>query len=80
MPTMTIKNIPEDLHARIKESASEHGRSMNNEVIYLLKRACHGRRIDVERFLDEAEAIRTKFVLPPLTDEVLSGAKREGRP
>jgi plasmid stability protein len=80
MPTMTIKNIPEDLHARIKESASEHGRSINNEVIYLLKRACHGRRTDVEQFLEKAEAIRNKFVLPPLTDEVLSDAKREGRP
>lgn len=80
MPTMTIKNVPEDLYARIKESASEHGRSMNNEVIYLLKRGCHGRRIDVEHFLAKAEAIRNKLVLPPLTDEALSVAKREGRP
>ncbi len=79
MPTMTIKNIPEDLYARIKESASEHGRSMNNEVIYLLKRAYHGRRIDAEHFLGKAEAIRNKFVLPPLTDEALNAAKREGR-
>ncbi len=77
MPTMTIKNIPEDLYARIKESASKHGRSMNNEVIYLLKRACHGRRIDMEHFLGMAAAIRNKFVLPPLTDEALNAAKRE---
>jgi len=32
MPTMTIKNIPEDIYLRIKQSALEHGRSINNEV------------------------------------------------
>ncbi|MGC8491972.1 MAG: FitA-like ribbon-helix-helix domain-containing protein [Syntrophobacteraceae bacterium] len=80
MPTITIKNIPEDIYARIKESAFEHGRSINGEVIYLLKRACHGRRIDLELFLEKAEAIRNKFVVPPLTDQVLRDAKREGSP
>ena len=79
MPTMTIKNIPQDLYARIRESAVEHGRSMNNEVIFRLKRAYQGGRIDVEAFLGKAEAIRNKFALPPLTDEVLSAAKQEGR-
>ncbi len=80
MPTMTIKNIPEDLYKRIKESASEHGRSMNNEVIFLLKRAYFDQRIDAEHFLGRAEAIRNKFALPPLTDQALNAAKREGRP
>jgi plasmid stability protein len=77
---MTIKNIPEDLYVRIRESAAENGRSMNNEVIYRLKRAYQGGRIDTEAFLRKAEAIRNKFVLPSLTDEVLRAAKREGRP
>lgn len=77
MPTMTITNIPEELHAWIKESASEHGRGINNEVIYLPKRARLDRRTDVEKFLGKAEAMRNKFVPPPLTDEVLKNAKRE---
>jgi len=80
MPTITIKNIPEDLYARIRESAKGHGRSINKEVIYRLKRVYQGGRIDAEIFLGKAEAIRNKFGLPPLTDEILRAAKREGRP
>lgn len=32
MTTITLKNIPDDLHQRLKESASRHHRSFNREI------------------------------------------------
>lgn len=80
MPTMTIKNVPDDLYEKLKESAQEHGRSMNNEVIFRLKRALQGGRIDPEAFLARVEALQKQISLPPLTDKILRTAKEEGRP
>lgn len=80
MPTMTIKNIPDELYEKLKESAFEHGRSINNEVIFHLKHALQGRHIDPEVFLARVEALQKRISLPPLTDEILRSAKEEGRP
>ena len=80
MPTMTIKNVPDDLYEKLKESAQEHGRSINNEVIFCIKRALRGGRIDPEAFLARMEALDKGISLPPLTDEILRTANEEGRP
>lgn len=80
MPTLSIKNIPTDLYEKIKESAREHRRSVNSEVIYYLERATRGRRIDPETFLARVEALQRQVSLSPLTDETLHQAKEEGRP
>lgn len=37
MPTMTLRDIPEDLHAWLKRQAEAHHRSVNKEVIVLLE-------------------------------------------
>lgn len=80
MPSMTIKNIPGDLYEKLKESAKEHGRSLNNEAIICLKRAFQTGRVDPEAFLARVEALKKTMILPPLTDEILHTAKEEGRP
>lgn len=33
MATLTIRNVPDDLHARLKEQARRNRRSLNQEVI-----------------------------------------------
>ena len=80
MPTITIKNVPDDLYEKLKKRAEEHGRSMNNEVIFCLKRTLQGARIDPETFLARVEALQQQIALPPLTDELLRAAREEGRP
>ena len=80
MPTMTIKNVPDDLSETLKKSAQEHGRSTNNEVIFRLKRALWGGHIDPEAFLAGVKTLEKQISLPPLTDEILCAAKEEGRP
>lgn len=37
MASITIKNIPPELHARIKQVASDNRRSINNELIVALE-------------------------------------------
>ena len=37
MATLTIRNVPEDLVARLKRAAADNGRSMEQEVRELLK-------------------------------------------
>ena len=36
MPTLTLRDLPKDLHAWLKRQASAHRRSVNQEVIALL--------------------------------------------
>lgn len=80
MPNMTIKNLPDDLYEKLKERAQEHGRSINNEVIFCLKRALRSSPIDPEAFLARVDALQKKMSLPPLTDKILRKAREEGRP
>ena len=62
MPVLTIRNVPDDLYAKLKASAAERRRSMNSEVIECLRVALASRRVrPVEAFLDRAKAAREKL-------------------
>lgn len=39
MATLTLKNVPDDLHQRLKDRARRHHRSLNREAIRLLQQA-----------------------------------------
>jgi plasmid stability protein len=39
MPAITLKNLPENLHAQLKERARKHHRSLTGEVIAVLHEA-----------------------------------------
>ena len=80
MPSLTIKGIPEELLARLREVAAEHRRSLNSEVIYRLERSVQAPSLDPEAFLARVRARRASFTGPPLTDEFLERAIEEGRP
>jgi plasmid stability protein len=80
MPTITLKNIPDELHKRLKESATSHRRSLNSEVIVRLEQALLSPRIDPEAFLARADARRKRLALPPLTERRLKAMKTAGRP
>ncbi len=80
MPTITLKNIPDELYARLKESAADHRRSLNSEIIVRLEEAVLNSRIDPEAFLATADARRRRLSLPPLTERRLKAMKTAGRP
>jgi plasmid stability protein len=39
MPALVIKSFPEDLHAKLRQSAAAHRRSVTQETIHLLESA-----------------------------------------
>lgn len=80
MPTLTIKNIPEDLYNRLKEAARTHRRSLDSEVLYCVERILRPHRIAFSDHLDAARRLREKTAAFKLTDGLLDAAKNAGRP
>jgi len=80
MPTLTIKNIPEDLYIQLKRQAKLNRRSLNSEVILCIEQAIRSRKIKPEEYLVKAQLLREKTALYPITDDEFSTAKRVGRP
>lgn len=59
MASLTIKNIPEQLLARLREQAAAENRSMNREIIRLLDMslsADRNRRLELRRTLADMQA------------------------
>lgn len=48
MASITIKNIPEDVHRRLKQVAKHGGRSLNQEIVQQLRDAVAGVRTPEE--------------------------------
>jgi len=80
MPTFTLKNIPQDLYDRLKQSADAHRRSINSELLVCVERALGVRAADPEELLAQARAARRAVGGVPLTAAEVTAAKRQGRP
>ncbi len=80
MPTITLKNIPADLHRKLKKRAEEHHRSLNKEIIATLKITTgETHPVDVDALILEARAARSKFTREISAAEI-DAWKRAGRP
>ncbi len=80
MATLTLKNIPDELYARLKRNAALHRRSINREAIVCLETTLMARRFDAEAFLARLRALHESQGDIYLTDETINRAKRAGRP
>jgi plasmid stability protein len=80
MPSLTIKDIPEDLYRRLKERARQHRRSLNSEAIECLQQILRCVPRDPEEILARVRELRGKSASHVLTDKDLSDMKRNGRP
>ena len=80
MATLTIKNIPDDLYEQLKQSAMQHRRSINSEVIVCLERSLLAAKLDARTTLARIRKLRRKTSRHLLTDKELMKARREGRP
>ena len=80
MATITVKSIPDELYERLKKSAAAHRRSINSEIIVCLERTFASARVDPDALLDRVDTLRERLALPPITDDMLTAAKRLGRP
>lgn len=79
MATLTIKNVPERLHKRLRECAAQHRRSINSETICCLEKVLGAHRVDPKKFLAEVQARQKRMPYVNLTEEFLRAAKNEGR-
>ena len=57
MPNLTLKNVPEEVHRRLKQQAERHRRSMNSDAIWILEQALCPSRRDADAAIAEAEAL-----------------------
>ncbi len=78
MATMTLKNVPEKLHEKIKMSAAVNRRSINQEVIFLIEQALAANAAGTEATLAEVRLLREKLGIY-VTEEEVTRAKNEGR-
>ena len=80
MPSLTIRDIPEDLHVTLRQEAAANGRSINKEVLLLLRTALVTRRQkDPGENLRRAQALRKRMKGVWIDEEFLQKAKSEGR-
>ena len=62
MPTITLKNLPLDLHRQLKIRAKAHHRSLNGEVIASLEATTKPTRtVDQVSILPGAREVRKQF-------------------
>jgi len=83
MADLSIKNIPTELHHRLKKSAKENHRSLNREAIYRMELGLHAipqrTPAQVEQILSRARKLRRRLKGVWLTGDEIIAAKNEGR-
>ena len=80
MATITLKNIPDPTYNTLKQLAAEHHRSVNSEIIHLIEKATRSTKIDPDKHLLTARALREKTKKYMITSDMLSELKNEERP
>ena len=80
MTTITVKDIPDDLYAELKQSAAAHHRSVNREIIHCIEQSVRTHRVSVEEIMAEARRIQAEIGPLPVSEEILKEAKNLGRP
>ena len=77
MLTLTLKNIPANLHAKLKESAERNRRSLNSEILTRLERDVAVPRTDRSELAKQLRAFTDQL---PLVDHRIGDRyKRKGR-
>ena len=76
MLTLTLKNIPRDVHANLKESAEKNRRSLNSEILTRLERDVSAPKVDRARLARELRAFTDR--LPCVDHQIGDRYKRKG--
>jgi plasmid stability protein len=79
MPSITVKNIPEEIYDRVREQAKAHHRSINSEIIACLEQTVKSQQVSTDDILQEARRLRKK-AKGNLSSEEVESAITKGRP
>ena len=77
MATLTLKNIPDDLHRRLSERAARNRRTLDDEALACLEAALAE---EAETLLARIRERRARLDQVYLTEKNLQAAIDEGRP
>ena len=77
--TLTLKNIPDEVYARLKRSAEVHRRSMNSEAIVCLEAVLLPERVAPAERLARARELRAALPRAKFPARDIDRLKREGR-
>jgi plasmid stability protein len=77
MATLTLKNIPDALHALLKESAERNRRSLNSEILIRLESAFTAPVVDAREHARELKAFTDGQ--RPVDHALIDRFKRYGR-
>lgn len=81
MPTsLTLKNVPDAVYARLKAVAAQHRRSLNSEAIVRLEAALAMDRVEPGERLARIRALRASLPQGAFSAADIAAAKHSGRP
>ena len=75
MSELNIKNVPSGIHKRLQERAEQNGRTVDDEVISILRQVLFGKK---EPSLEDFRRVRV-HPRKPITGEMVDEAKKWGR-
>lgn len=78
MPTITLKNIPDNLYKKIRLRAKQSHRSINSEIIRNLEKSVMSSKADSERILESARKIKAS-IKNVLSEKEITELKGNGR-
>jgi plasmid stability protein len=78
MVNLTLKNIPDGLHGRLKAQAERNRRSLNAEAIVCLERGLGTASVDAGEMRERLLMVRERAG-GYLTDDIVESGRREGR-
>jgi hypothetical protein len=77
MLTLTLKNIPKELHGMLKDSAEKNRRSLNSEILVRLESDFAAPAVDPEAYAKELKTFAAR--LPRVEHARVARYKRQGR-
>jgi antitoxin FitA len=79
MPTLYVRNVPEDLYAKLQKWAEESGESLNSAILDFLAREVghRERRAEFERLLAELNTY-PPYVGPPWPEDLIREDRDRG--
>jgi plasmid stability protein len=80
MATLTLRNVPDELVARLKARAKRHRRSLNNEAIVCLEAGLGAEVPSVDEELVRIRTLRESLGPHTFDPDDIDAFKREGRP
>jgi plasmid stability protein len=78
--TITLKNVPDEVHAALKQRAKRHKRSLNQETIMCLDMALGRAPRAPQEMLARIRSLRSNVSTKQVDMDWIDSAKRQGRP